>query len=549
MRLTEKKPAVLVKTVIITLAVLAVCYLGASLYFCSHFLPSSELNGIEVSGISKERAQERITQEIDSYALCIETRGGKQETLRGEAISLKPEFGDSIEKQIRKQNGFAWIFALFTPQKIHTPTVVTFDEEKLKEQVQTLDFMQKKQQKEPEDAYISDYTPEGYQIIAEEKGSKIKKKRLFSVVKEAISDLKDTISLEEENCYAKPQVTREDTSLRTLADALNRYALVTVTYRLGDRKEVLDGGTIHTWLTVEGDQVALDEAAVEAYVNDLASSHNTAFRKHTLETSYGKTVDITTGDYGWKVDKEGEKEQLLEDLRAGEAVEREIVYAQTAASHGENDYGDTYVEINLTAQHLFFYKDGELIVESDFVSGNISRNYDTPTGIYGLTYKERDAVLRGENYASPVDYWMPFCNNVGMHDASWRRSFGGGIYKTSGSHGCINLPAAAAQTIFEQIEKGDPVIVYTLPGTESAAAVAQEAAQVVSMINSIGEVTLESETIILTARKLYNMLPPSGQAKVSNYDLLLASEAQLAALKAAAAAPAEGEPPAQPQEG
>lgn len=426
---------------------------------------------------------------------------------------------------------------------------MTFDEEKLKEQVQTLDFMQKKQQKEPEDAYISDYTPEGYQIIAEEKGSKIKKKRLFSVVKEAISDLKDTISLEEENCYAKPQVTREDTSLRTLADALNRYALVTVTYRLGDRKEVLDGGTIHTWLTVEGDQVALDEAAVEAYVNDLASSHNTAFRKHTLETSYGKTVDITTGDYGWKVDKEGEKEQLLEDLRAGEAVEREIVYAQTAASHGENDYGDTYVEINLTAQHLFFYKDGELIVESDFVSGNISRNYDTPTGIYGLTYKERDAVLRGENYASPVDYWMPFCNNVGMHDASWRRSFGGGIYKTSGSHGCINLPAAAAQTIFEQIEKGDPVIVYTLPGTESAAAVAQEAAQVVSMINSIGEVTLESETIILTARKLYNMLPPSGQAKVSNYDLLLASEAQLAALKAAAAAPAEGEPPAQPQEG
>ena len=126
-----------------------------------------------------------------------------------------------------------------------------------------------------------------------------------------------------------------------------------------------------------------------------------------------------------------------------------------------------------------------------------------------------------------------------LHDASWRSSFGGNIYKTSGSHGCVNLPPAAAKKIFENIEDGDPVIVYTLPGTESPAAVAKEAAQVVNMINGIGEVTLESEPAIAAARKLYNLLPPSGQAQVANYDLLLACEAQLAALKAQAAPPPE----------
>lgn len=58
-----------------------------------------------------------------------------------------------------------------------------------------------------------------------------------------------------------------------------------------------------------------------------------------------------------------EVEQILADLKAGKDVEREPVYLTTANSHGEHDYGDSYVEINLTNQHLFLYKDGKLVVE------------------------------------------------------------------------------------------------------------------------------------------------------------------------------------------
>ncbi len=149
---------------------------------------------------------------------------------------------------------------------------------------------------------------------------------------------------------------------------------------------------------------------------------------------------------------------------------REPVYKQKAASHGENDYGSTYVEINLTAQHLFFYKDGKLLVESDFVSGNESKGWSTPAGVFPLTYKQRDATLKGETYRTPVSYWMPFNGNIGLHDATWRSTFGGTIYKTSGSHGCVNLPPAVAKTIFENIAAGVPVLCYHLPGTESQAA-------------------------------------------------------------------------------
>lgn len=118
------------------------------------------------------------------------------------------------------------------------------------------------------------------------------------------------------------------------------------------------------------------------------------------------------------------------------------------------------MEIDLSAQHLYFIKDGTVIMESPLVSGNMSRGWGTPGGVFGLTYKTRNAVLRGADYATPVSYWMPFNGNIGMHDAGWRGSFGGTIYQTSGSHGCVNLPPNKAKEIYGYVEKNMPVVCY-----------------------------------------------------------------------------------------
>ena len=55
---------------------------------------------------------------------------------------------------------------------------------------------------------------------------------------------------------------------------------------------------------------------------------------------------------------------------------------------------------------------------------------------------------------------MPYNGGVGMHDATWRNKFGGEIYKTSGSHGCINLPLSIAKELYEEVETGFPVVSY-----------------------------------------------------------------------------------------
>ena len=96
----------------------------------------------------------------------------------------------------------------------------------------------------------------------------------------------------------------------------------------------------------------------------------------------------------------------------------------------------------------------------------MTRDRATPEGMYAIRFKQTNRVLTGYNkdgsvsYRSPVKYWMPFNRGIGLHDASWRRTFGGEIYKNSGSHGCINLPRDAAAQIYELVYKGMPVICY-----------------------------------------------------------------------------------------
>ena len=249
--------------------------------------------------------------------------------------------------------------------------------------------------------------------------------------------------------------------LTPMEQAQKDLAGVTITYQFGDQSEVLDNDRILSWLKEQGDgSVAIDEQQAKAFVKELAEKYDTAYTTRTFHTTGGRDIQIAQGDYGWRIDQEAETKHLLELLAAKQSAVCEPIYAQTAAVHAKNDWGTTYVEVSLTDQYLWLYKDGHCILESYFVSGNPTRGHATPKGIYGLTYKTRDATLSGEGYDSKVKYWMPFNRNVGLHDAPWRKTFGGQIYKNNGSHGCINLPPANAAKIYENVDKNTPVIVY-----------------------------------------------------------------------------------------
>lgn len=444
-------------------------YAGMSQKYKTRFFPNTQINGVDASGKTAAEVQELIAEGVNGYTLTITERNNQTETIAGTDIKLHAEFDGSLEKMVAAQNPFAWLGHV-KQEEYTIGTMVAYDDAALESQIRNLSCLDPEKAVEPVNAKISEYVSgQGYSIEPEQEGTAVEAEKLTQAVTGAIENLQDHLSLEEADVYKKPTVLKDDASLAEQLDKMNKYAKMSVTYQFGDSTETLNGDQIHAWLIANADgSVSVDSSKVSEYVSEMAKAHNTSNKAKTLKTSYGSTIQVSGGTYGWKINQAAETEALAAIIASGESTTREPEYSQKAASHGANDYGDTYVEINLTGQHLFFYKEGKLVVESDFVSGNLAKGWGTPAGSYPLAYKQKNAVLKGENYRTPVNYWMPFNNGIGMHDAKWRSSFGGTIYKTGGSHGCINLPPSVAKTIFDNISAGTPVICYNLPGTEKS---------------------------------------------------------------------------------
>lgn len=444
-------------------------YLQIGRQYKEVFFPNTIINGMDVSKKSIDEVKKMVSAGIDGYQLRIKERGDNTEIIKGSEIGMEAVFDGSVEKLLEEQKPLQWGKHIRNFQNFDIGTLVEYNQDQFDKAVSKLSCFLEDNIREPKNAGISQYeSGKGYHIEAADEGNRPDPEKVRTLISSAIMELKPEVSLEEGDAYVKPQVTSDDPDLVSQVQALNRFVNVKVTYKFGDKKEILNGDTISKWVGIGEDGKAyVGSSEVTAYVKDLASRYDTVSRAKVLNTSYGKTVKITGGSYGWKIDQSAEADALAEIIRSGESQERVPVFKQKAASFGENDYGNTYVEVNLTAQHLYFYKDGKLVVDTDFVSGNESKGWSTPAGVYSLTYKQKDATLKGEDYRTPVAYWMPFNGNIGFHDATWRKQFGGSIFKTSGSHGCVNLPPAMAKTLFENIPAKVPVLCYHLPGTES----------------------------------------------------------------------------------
>lgn len=445
-----------------------ILYFCLSNYYNKHFYNNTYINGVNASNMTVSKVKEEINAEVKSYVLTLEERNGVSVPIRGGDIGLHTVYNGSIEDILEQQNGFAWPITFFKTYESEIETMLEYDETMLKDRFAELTCLKEENIEKPVNAHISSYGENGYEIIPEKQGNKVKQEKLYEAMKEAIISLQPTLSLEEADCYVKPKITSDNPKLVKALNEMNKIASAEITYEFGEDIEILDGSKISEWISVNKKfKVKLDEAGIKEYVDYIGKTYNSFGRTRTFKTSYGDVIEVKGGDYGWWLDRATEITELSELIKKGEQTVRKPAYFQTAQEYGPDDIGDTYVEINLTAQHLFFYKEGKLIVESDFVSGNVSKNYATPVGTYPIQYKENDATLTGEDYSTPVKYWMPFNGNIGMHDANWRAEFGKDIYLTKGSHGCINMPPAAAKKVFKDIKRGVAVVVYELPGTEN----------------------------------------------------------------------------------
>ena len=456
-----KKRNKIILGIIISICTLLIIYFGMAIYFMNHFYFGSTINSISISGKSVEDVNKQMASEIQKYQLDIKERGGINEHIRGEKIGLKYDRNFEFKEFKDKQNPYKWISSIFNTKDSKMIVGVIYDADLFKEQVDKLSCFDSSKVIEPKNARYK-YTDNGYVIVDEVIGNKGNKDILYNYAIDAVSTGKTTIDLEAINYYVKPLYNSKSPKVVATRDMLNKYVSSKITYTFGEDKEILDGSTINKWFTVdENSEVTFNEKQVEIYMDVFASKYNSVAKTRNFVSSSGKVINVGGGTYGWSINKVKEIQNLSSMIMEGKAITKEPAYYQSAASHEKNDIGNTYVEIDLSRQHLWFYKNGKLITQGDVVTGNGgSDKTRTPVGIYMINYKEKNATLKGENYVSPVDFWMPFIRGIGIHDASWRDKFGGELYKTGGSHGCVNSPYEVAKTIFDNIEVGTPVVCY-----------------------------------------------------------------------------------------
>jgi len=445
--------------IIILILFAVLIYVLISIYFVNHFFFNTKINGVDVSLKAHDDACHVIKNYADDYKLLLIERYGETEEISGQAIGMHYNEENSIFEISYTKNPFRWINSLLKEQKYYVNNLFIYNMNELESRVNGFNCLSRGII-EPRNVDFK-YSNGTYELVEEEYGNKILKDKLYEAIKISISKGELKLDLNEKLCYENPKYTICSDKTQKTKDLLNKYVSAKICYKFDDNNEILDGGIINKWLNVnENLDVVINNKAVTKYVYELSKKYDTVGIKRGFRASIGKIVEVKGGIYGWKIDQDTETEALMRDILRGKAVEREPIYAQRALSRGEDEIGDTYVEINITRQQLWFYKAGKLITQGPIVTGNPNRGNSTVTGYYMLNYKQKTATLRGAGYSAGVTYWMPFYGNTGIHDATWRNSFGGQIYKRDGTHGCINVPVYLAKTLFENIGEGTPIICY-----------------------------------------------------------------------------------------
>lgn len=459
----RKRKQIFIITFAITILILLAVYIGMACYFKSHFFIGTSINGINSSNKGIEAVEDSIRREVKNYVLQIDGRNKLTDVITADAIDYEYVPDGAVADLLHKQNPYAWIVSLFKKSTNDMQVTTSFNEEKLADKTDSLVFFKEENITAPADASVKyNETAGNYEIVPEEMGSTLNKEKFQTTLIKMIESGDTYFNLDDEKCYVDPKYTSASTELKNLSETMNKYINVAVTYEFGERYEICDKTYIQDWLEYDDSfNVTFNLEKVRSYIDSIARIYNTYGKTRDFKNHAGKIIEVSGGDYGWLMDRAAETTRLVDLIKEGKNVQVEPTYSQLARSRDTNDIGDSYVEIDLSAQHVWAYKDGKLVVDSDCVTGNSSKGHDTPSGIYQITYKEHDATLKGENYSSDVKYWMPFYYNVGLHDASWRHgAFGGTIYKRSGSHGCVNLPPNVAEKIFANVEKGTPIVIY-----------------------------------------------------------------------------------------
>lgn len=458
----------LVRFLLFGLFLMMAAFLLLGLYYRNNFPVNTWINGVYCTGKSVEEVNQELTASAEAPVVHILDEEGNIYPVDLAETDYEADYTEPLERFIRRQNPLSWMENMMLRQSYELLPSFSFDEEKLRQLLEELEPVRQDAVKEA-DISIHFSDTQGW-VLDNGLEHRLDEERLFQCVQECVADGSYEVDMEQSGCIYDLSPSAWQMTLLSLWEKVEKFQQCGIVYDMGDQMMSLQGGISGSFLTVdqsglplldEAGEPVVDPEAVKAFVSRLAEEYDTYGKEISFQSTRGDMVQVPgDGTYGTTIDQEAEFEYLMAALAEKRQEVHIPAYIRQGLVRGKNDIGDTYIEVDMTEQKMYYYVDGELVIETDVVTGHTGRRRGTPQGVNFVYNKQRNRVLRGQGYASPVKYWVPVKGAIGIHDANWRSEFGGEIYKTDGSHGCINTPTEAMAQLYEQVEIGTPVIMF-----------------------------------------------------------------------------------------
>lgn len=452
----------------------AALYVLFAQQYRTRYFEGTFINGEDVSLKTVDEVEEMIREKVEDYELSVTFRGNKSHIITAEDIGYHYVSDNHAQKIVDDQNIYEWVRGRLGETFEYTVSEdYSFDKDLLHKVVFGFPEFAEKNQKAPTNAFLNLKDDNTFEIVKETQGNKLKMDEAYGKIEEAVNGTVDKVSfIANPEVYEAPTVYADNPDLNAGLDALNKFLDTKIVYDLPNgEQQVLDRTTLKDWVTRQDNgYYYLDPANIEKksaeYIGAIAAKIDDVHYTQNFASTNRGTIELSCPKWGREVDQEAETAQVLADLENSTSTEREPAYALNHMI--DESFGGDYIEVDLINQTVYVYKDHSIIFDCPCVSGtNTVPSRRTVTGVFDIYSKERNRTLKGAagpdgtpSYTSFVNFWMPFYEGYGLHDAPWRGSFGGSIYEYSGSHGCVNLSYGSAETIWNNCEVGTPVIVF-----------------------------------------------------------------------------------------
>lgn len=439
------------------------------------FGPKTYINDFDVSGKTLKETQELFESNMGSSELVVTKRDDTTVNIPLSDFDFKYDTNDKLEEIYDKVDHSKWLKGLFNDTHYTLESKSTFDKKKLEAALKAADWGKVKNQ----DAKIVK-TDKGFEIQAEVQGDNMNYDTLKKYIISQVESNNLNIKAADSGCYVAPKIKADDLTetLEKFQKAYDQKINIDFDYTT----ETLTGDTLIDMISIDdkGD-FDVDRDKVMAYVEELAKKYDTYNTKRKFKATIQGDITVPTSSdakYGWWIDQEKTCDLLSDLIKKGKDVDKtDPVYYSNgsytftgleSARSANDDIGKTYVEVDLTNQHLWYYKDGKKAFECDIVSGQTtSKARTTLPGVYKVwqkhtNYRMKDTNSDGDSWDVTCSYWTRVAIvGIGLHDSQWRGGyFGGNIYKYNGSHGCINMPLNGAKYIYENVAMDTPVVMY-----------------------------------------------------------------------------------------